>query len=476
MARSRATQGFGMTRRYAHDPRTERSLQRSLRDGAAYSLMSGAGETYFSAYALFLGASAAQVSLLAAVPPLFGALAQILAAWLAHRLGRRRTLILTGAVMHALTWLPIVWLPYFFPAHAVPVLITCLIFYQGWVGLGTPLWGSLIGDLVPARRRGRFFAARARLMGLANFLALVGAGLVLHVFELREDTRLGFLLIFSFAAAARLYSAYQLARMHEPETAPAPLLLPPLSGLVPRLAASPFVRFSLFTASFSFAVAVAAPFFTVYMLKELGFSYLQLMLATAATVLAQALTLRSWGRLADAFGSRRALVLAGSLVPLVPALWLLSDAFGYILVVQALSGLAWAGFALASGSHLYELVPPERRTAYWAGHNVLNSAGAFGGAMLGGYFSTHMPHAVAALGVKLQGSSGLWAVLLVSAMLRAAVAAHFLPRLGEVRSARERVVRAARRTPFAGFVLDRLGYGRRRPRPPRAAQPGTEKA
>lgn len=464
-----------MTRRYSTDPRTEQSLRHSVRDGAAYSLMSGAGETYFSAYALFLGASTAQISLLAAVPPLFGALTQILAAWLSRRVGRRRTLILTGAVMHALTWLPLVWLPYFFPTHAVPVMITCLIFYHGWIGLGTPLWGSLIGDLVPAHRRGRFFAARSRLMGLTSFLGLVSAGLVLHVFELRDDTRLGFLLIFSFAAAARLYSAYQLWCMQEPENMPTPLALPPLSRLVPRLVGSHFVRFSLFTASFSFAVAVAAPFFIMYMLKDLEFSYLQFMLATAATVLTQALTLKTWGRFSDAFGNRMVLVVAGTLVPLLPALWLVSESFGYILFVQALGGLAWAGFGLAAGNYLYDLVPPERRTAYWAGHNVLNSAGAFGGAMLGGYLSARMPHTASLFGLKLHWSSGLWAVLLVSATLRGAVALSFLPRLRELRprapsSGREMALRALRLAPLTGFALDLLGRGHRRQRPRRGTE------
>ncbi|BAU48953.1 MFS transporter [Sulfurifustis variabilis] len=469
-----------MTRRYSTDPRTERSLRHAVRDGAAYSVMAGAGETYFSAYALFLGASAAQVSLLAAVPPLFGALAQVLAAWLSLRLGRRRTVILTGALMHALTWFPLVWLPYFFPAHAVPVMITCLIFYHGWIGLGTPLWGSLIGDLVPAQRRGRFFAARTRLMSVANLVALVAAGLVLHLFELREDTRLGFILIFTLAAVARLFSLHELWRMHEPDQAPGSFSLPPLSHLVPRLMASRFLHFSLFTASFSFAVAVAAPFFTVYMLKDLEFSYLQFMLSTAATVLTQALTLRTWGRFSDVFGNRLVLLVAGALVPLLPALWLVSDSFGYILLVQALGGLAWAGFGLAAGNYLYDLVPPERRTAYWAGHNVLNSAGAFGGAVLGGYLSARMPHAVYVLGAKLHWSSGLWAVLLVSAMLRGLVAASFLPRLREVRpvphlDARAAAFRLIRFAPLGGLVLDLLGWGRARRRPPRLARPDTEK-
>src|SRR5690606_30784608 len=130
----------------------------------------------------------------------------------------------------------------------------------------------------------------------------------------------------------------------------------------------------------------------------------------------------TWGRLSDAFGNRLVLLLTGGLVPLLPALWLVSDRFAYVLLLQALGGLAWAGFGLAATNYLYDLVPPARRPAYWASHNVLNSAGAFGGAMLGGYLSARMPHIITVLGEKLHLSSGLWAVLLVSTVLRGFVA------------------------------------------------------
>ena len=58
-----------MTEAYSKDPEVERSLRYSVRDGVAYAVMTGAGEIYFSAYALFLLATTAQVSFLAAAPP-----------------------------------------------------------------------------------------------------------------------------------------------------------------------------------------------------------------------------------------------------------------------------------------------------------------------------------------------------------------------------------------------------------------------
>ena len=39
---------------FSKDPIVDRSLRHSVRDGMAYSVQVGAGETYFSAFALFL--------------------------------------------------------------------------------------------------------------------------------------------------------------------------------------------------------------------------------------------------------------------------------------------------------------------------------------------------------------------------------------------------------------------------------------
>lgn len=467
---------INMSRRYSNDPQVNRSLRHSVRDGVSYSIMSGAGETYFAAYALFLGATAAQVSLLAAAPPLLGALTQLLAAWLNARNGARRCLILAGAFMHALTWFPIIWLPFFFPEHAVPVFIACIACYHGWIGLGAPLWGSLMGDLVPARRRGRFFGWRNRLMSVTNFAALIGAGFVLHFFELRDNTRLGFMLVFSLAAAARLYSFYQLARMHEPAPQTYPTPFPPLTGLWQRLRKSNFAYFSAYIAIMGFGVGVAAPFFTVYMLQDLKFTYLQFTLATGTAVLVQFLTLGLWGRLADTFGNRVILAIAGSAIPLLPALWLVSSSFWYILLVEALSGVCWAAFGLAAFNYLYDIVPRERRASYWAIHNLFNSTGTFVGALIGATIVSHTPSVVRVLGHVVDWGTTLWAVFLVSFALRALVAVWFIPRIEEVRAVRpttvrELVFRVVRFGPLAGTALDMMGFGRRQRRNAEAAAP-----
>ena len=78
-----------MSVRYSKDPQVDRTLRHSVHDGVAYSVMSGGGETYLSAFALFMKATAPQVALFATLPPLSGSLAQLLSAWLVGQLRER---------------------------------------------------------------------------------------------------------------------------------------------------------------------------------------------------------------------------------------------------------------------------------------------------------------------------------------------------------------------------------------------------
>jgi len=69
---------------FSRDPVTDRSLRHSLKDAAAFATMTGVGETYLSAFALFLKATTPQIGLLASLPPMLASLVQLLSAWLRH--------------------------------------------------------------------------------------------------------------------------------------------------------------------------------------------------------------------------------------------------------------------------------------------------------------------------------------------------------------------------------------------------------
>ncbi|MCC6302528.1 MAG: MFS transporter [Gammaproteobacteria bacterium] len=459
-----------MSQRYSKDPRVDTSLRHSIKDGVSYSVMTGAGESYFAAFALYLKAGTAQIGLLASLPPLLASFAQLLSSWLGRRWGRRKDIIVLGATVQGVTLLPLALLPLLFPDHALPILVACAVVYFAGANLAVPQWGSLMGDLVPERRRGRYFARRTRLCSIASFCGLIAAGVMLDLFDRNGWTVAGYLLIFGIAAAARAVSIWHLWQMHDPPGHVAALESPFGLGFWRRVRGSAFARFSAFFAATSFAVSISSPFFVVYQLRDLEFSYLEYTVSIAVVVLAQFLTLNRWGRISDAFGNRFILVATGLIIPFLPAMWLVSTNYLYILLLQALGGLVWAGFSLSAGNYLYDLIPGDKRAMYLAFHNVLASVAVFCGAMFGAYLGTHLPREALLFGAHVEWLTVLYGVFLVSSLTRLLVAALFLPRLKEMRAARPASVggvifRVARLQPLSELIFDIISPRRRR-KPP----------
>ena len=258
-----------------------------------------------------------------------------------------------------------------------------------------------------------------RLTSATSFIALALAGAVLHLFDRSGHTAAGFAIVFLIAFAARLVSIYHLWCMHDPGHA-GPSASASLRGWLHGTKDRGALWFSLYFVLIQLAVGISAPFFSVYMLRDLGFSYLEFMANTGTAVLVQFLTLQTWGRISDAFGNRLILSATSITLPFLPSLWVLGNDFWYLLAVQCLSGLTWAGLSLSAGNLLYDLVPATHRATYSALHNVLAAAGVFVGGMIGAALLPFLPERASLLGDPAL-TSALLSVFLISTATRLAV-------------------------------------------------------
>ncbi len=433
--------------------------------------MAGSGETYFSAFALFLKANTAQIGFLASVPPLLASFAQLFSAWLGHKTGKRKAIILTGAILQGMVWIPMAILPLVFREHSIEILIACVVLFYSFGNLAAPQWSSLMGELVAERKRGRYFALRTRVCSITSFVALILAGVVLHFFNAWDYTKVGYLLIFTIAFAARFVSVYHIAQMYDPPGHVAAMEVPISMRWWHQIRYSQMGRFSLFFAMIQFSVAVGSPFFSVYLLRDLHFSYLEYMSCTASTVLMQFLTLNRWGRISDIFGNRVILMLCGTLIPSIPLLWTLSGNFYYLLAVQALGGFAWAGFTLSASNYLYDLIPAGKRATYLAVNSVVASTGVFLGAMLGGVIGANLPGEFSLFGIQLHLLSALYPIFFLSFLLRLTTVWLFLPKIREARKVkpitmRRLIFRVARFSAVSGLIFDVMGSRRKSLTPP----------
>jgi len=192
-----------------------------------------------------------------------------------------------------------------------------------------------------------------------------------------------------------------------------------------RIKESNFAKFVLFVAVFNFCVFMASPFFAVFMLRELQFSYLKYTVITVTATLTIYLLMGRWGRHADEVGNLKVLRMTAPIIGILPFLWVVNHHPLWLLLVQVTSGFAWAGFNLCASNFIYDAVTPEKRTRCIAYFNVMNGLALCGGGLLGGYLIDILP--------PFNGYRILM-LFMISSILRLAVALAIPRKLKEVRS------------------------------------------
>jgi MFS family permease len=358
-----------------------RALSRSTADGIAYAVMVGAAETYFLADVIHLGAAPFEIAAAVSLPLLCGALGPGLSLRILPRLGRRRPLVVAGALGQVLA-LALGALGNGLGFLDPLGLIAILGLYQLCGQAAGTAWSSWYGDLVPAEIRGRWFARRTRIVHLTTFLALCGGGALLHFAERGLGPGRGFMLLFALAALARAVSALLLAISPEP----------PFHGLQGRRALGRFLgtrrgRDALVllggNGSYQAAVYLSSAFFTPFMLDELGLDYLQYMAALGAQVGIKVLAMGGFGRLVDAVGAKGVYRTALLMTAAVPLPWVFVDGFLGVLAAQLLSGFAWAGHEVALFALMLDKTRAANRPQLFAAQSLCNAVGQVSGSAAG---------------------------------------------------------------------------------------------
>jgi MFS family permease len=399
-----------------------KSLKNSIYDGSAYASMQGLTQNYTTPYALAMNASTTQIGFLAGIPALVMLFTQLVSPILVERIGSRKRLILLAVFFNGLMWLPILLIPYLFHSYQVWWLIAFLAMCTAFDALCNAPWNSMMADLVPEQVRGRYFSSRNRINGLVALVLSFIAGGVLQA--LTGNIFLGFAIIFAGAMVSRISSVYFVSQMVEPT-----ILIPKskqlsIFRLSLTLGSTNAGKFILYNALMSLAVSFSSPFFAVYMLRDLKFSYLIYVAINSAATLSTLIFMPFWGKRIDRYGNAKILKTASLFVPLIPILWLFSFNIYYLCGAQVFSGLIWAGFSLAGSLFLYDAAPPENRTRYMALGNALVFAGAAVGSLLGGVVAPIVPAIM---------RNSLLTIFLISGVLRIVIVFLFAPHISEVR-------------------------------------------
>ncbi|NBX30900.1 MFS transporter [bacterium] len=133
-----------------------------------------------------------------------------------------------------------------------------------------------------------------------------------------------------------------------------------------------------------FGAHFAGPYFTPYMLEELGFSYRVYLLIFGTSFLAKALVMPGMGRLASRTGAVGLLGLATLAIAPLSLLWLPSERVGWLVLVQIIAGACWAAYELAVSILLLDAIGDDERTGAVTIYNLGLALATVAGAGCGG--------------------------------------------------------------------------------------------
>ncbi len=383
------------------DTLTEEEIQKGLRsvirDGlTTQTMVTLTGGVFLVAFALKLGASNLMIGLLAAIPPL-AQLVQIPAIYLIEKYRVRRAICVTATASSRIFWLAIALIPFLFSIEAgLSFLIIALLLYATFGAVGGSSWNPWMRDLIPQDRLGAFYSKRMSVAtGLGIPLSLAAGFYIDYWKKLFPDYELyGYSILFFFGFLAGMLGVYFISTIPEPRMAPVEekpkifnLILQPFKD-------ANFKNLITFLGSWNFAVNLAAPFFTVYMLKRLQLDMSFIIALLVLSQLTSLAFLRLWGRFSDHFSNKSVLGVSGPLFMLCILAWTFTTLpEKYILTIPLLiaihifMGISTAGVTLASGNIGLKLAPKGQATAYLAANSLINSLAAGIAPVLGGKFA-----------------------------------------------------------------------------------------
>lgn len=347
------------------------------------------GGALLTGFALALGAGPAAVGLLTSLP-LLARLSQLYISWRVERAGHwPRSAFIGAAVGRLAIAIPVatVFLP--LPNE---IRLASLIAALSISAIGNATFElaflTWMAELVPSRIRNAFFADRSRTMGVFGLTMALGAAALLDWWRRDHPASLpAFAGVFAFALALGASSLVVMRRIPHPrrnQTRKDEVLLRDALATPARdRSFRPLIWFGLV---FGTGIGLLSPHLTVYMLQELGLSFMAVTGLAAASTLATAATSGFWGRLGDHFGTKTVVYAGALLLCTNPLMMLGVPALGIWLVVamHVISGGATGAFASPMNSLILSMARPAVRPSYLAAFVASYAGGQAAGAMLGG--------------------------------------------------------------------------------------------
>lgn len=386
---------------------TDEEIQKGLRiviwDGLSAEVMTVfTGGAFLVAMALLLGANNVQIGLLATLS-LVTNISQMLSIWLVRRFNNRRAIAVYCAFLARIPLIIIGVSVLWFSNGTLNLLIFFLFFYYFFGSIAGPSWNSWMKDMVPENMLGSYFSRRSRYTQTLNVVLSIILALVLDFIKERykQYELTTYAIFFIIAGVIGVTGGYILSKAPEPMAHVSnanmfTLFRQPLKN-------ANFRRLLVFNSAWVFALNIATPFFTVFLLKGLGLPLSYIIILTIVSQLFSILTLRMWGIFSDRYSNKSIIALSAPLYIVCIIAWcfvgIYSQRYANLIllaIIYMFTGIATAGVNLSLTNIGLKLAPKEDAIVYLSVKNIITAIFSSLGPLLGGvladYFTNRSLH------------------------------------------------------------------------------------
>lgn len=354
-----------------------------------------AGSTFLVAMAILLNATNFQIGFLASLPTLTN-IFQLLSIWLVRKYNNRRAISVVFSILARLPLLSIGIVIVLTGTMNIALLVTLLFIYYLCGSIAGPSWNSWMKDLIPENILASYFAKRSGNNQMLN--AALGLTLALALdytrrhFPGAELNTYG--AMYTIAGIVGLCGVILLSKVPEPQSV---LARENIFKLFKRpLTDGNFKRLMVFNSLWVFAMNIAMPFFTVFLMKSMGLSISYVLGLTIISQLSGILTIRLWGRFADKYSNKTIIAINAPLYILVLIAWCFVGIYSQLyanlillVVIHVMTGFATGGINLSLTNIGLKLAPANYSIVYLSVKNIITSFFSSLGPLVGGILADY---------------------------------------------------------------------------------------
>jgi MFS family permease len=330
---------------------------------------------FISVYALYLGATKTLIGILTALPNFTNLSSQIFWGSLSDVTKRKKLMILAGGFFWAIFWIPIAF-------AKDPVTLIVLITAQAFLSaISVSAWTVCFMGEMPHYKRGVISGNINMISGIGSFVGTMFGGLLLNSFGFIPFL---FFMVFMFGMISRI--PFATIKIRNNRTSPYSFKTALKKAFDFSLIKKEKKLMSLIkTITFlNFAVSLAGPFLSVYVIQKLGGTSLDIAIITGIGAFFSILFYSSWGFLVDYLGRKTVMISCIIPISLIPFVYLISNNVIWLYLYSIISNVSWAGFNLASFAYLSDVIPTERSSYYVSVYNFITGLTTVIAPFLGG--------------------------------------------------------------------------------------------